>query len=464
MSGAKSSIRRPLYAYALAFALLLAGALTTATSLGMIRGARKSHLVMLAGQARWYAGAGSLEEIQARLDADPDAGAFGLVTAERSALGLSLEQARLLAAGKGARSEVGATSVRASGPEAYVVFTADSSAALSPLRQEISRLLIVTIGLSLLFGLGLAIMASRLILSPLRDLERAAEDPRIVDPIFAGAEGAPNEVTAIAQTFRRTIRRLDEERKEIERQHNELERMQESLVRASKLASVGRLAAGIAHEVGNPLAAVVGYLNLLRRGLPPEEQADVLERCQKELNRIHETIKKLLAYARPDESDEAPAPIATGLVLRDTLELLRAHPSVRAAKVVDEIEPKDLVDALAAPRPLGQIFMNLMINAAQACGDVEGAEIRIRRELHARDLVLWVEDNGPGVPAALREQIFDPFFTTKPLSEGTGLGLAISRALAERMGGDLSVGEASGGGAAFMLRLPRAGAASPKVL
>ena len=132
--------------------------------------------------------------------------------------------------------------------------------------------------------------------------------------------------------------------------------------------------------------------------------------------------------------------------------------------MVDEIEPKDLVDALAAPRPLGQIFMNLMINAAQACGDVEGAEIRIRRELRARDLVLWVEDNGPGVPAALREQIFDPFFTTKPLSEGTGLGLAISRALAERMGGDLSVGEASGGGAAFMLRLPRAGAASPKVL
>ncbi|MFO0726736.1 MAG: HAMP domain-containing sensor histidine kinase [Myxococcota bacterium] len=455
MSQARGSIRRPLFAYAFAFSLLLSGALSTAASLGMIRAARRAQLLALSAEVHWFASADTLAEIRGRIETAGETFGVGLVTAQERALGIGLEEARIIAAGRAPGGSIEAIGVPRAGEEAYVVYAPDPGAVLASIRRELSRLLVLTIGLSFAFGAALAWMASRLVLGPLRDLERAAEDPRIADPIFQASDDAPDEVTALAQTFRRTVRRLDEERRHIQAQHQELEKMQDSLVRASKLASVGRLAAGVAHEVGNPLAAVVGYLNLLRRGLAPEEQADVLERSQRELNRIHETIRKLLAYARPDDGDEKPAPLATGQVIGETLVLLRAHPAVRSVQVVDLVEPKDLVDAVGASQPLGQILMNLVINAAQAAGGVPGAEVRIRRELTDKEVLLHVEDNGPGIPAALREQIFDPFFSTKPSSEGTGLGLAISRALAERMGGDLSLGDPAEG-ADLVLRLPRA--------
>src|SRR5262249_24778291 len=137
------------------------------------------------------------------------------------------------------------------------------------------------------------------------------------------------------QTFRRTLRRLKEERELMAAQKRELEQMQESLVRASKLASVARLAAGIAHEIGNPLAAVQGYLALLPR-LDDKEQKEVIERSAKELQRIHETIKKLLTYAR--QEDSAPlAPIKLSQVVSDALLLVRGHPVMRPVEIEDEL-------------------------------------------------------------------------------------------------------------------------------
>ena len=291
----------------------------------------------------------------------------------------------------------------------------------------------------------------RLVLQPITALERVAAD--VSHGLDLDQAGAPHEVAEVAQTFQRTLRQLKRERAEIERQHLELERMQQSLIRSEKLASVGRLAAGVAHEIGNPLAAVLGYLSLLKRGLDEQATMDVIERSSKELRRIHETIKKLLTYARQDETGPVEQ-LDLKPVLADAALLLRGHPALSGVlfETSFDLEPSDV---LGRAGPIGQIVVNLVVNAAQAVREGGGADPKVWLTMFRQDDGIWVEvaDNGPGVPRDKREQIFDPFYTTKPPGEGTGLGLAVSRALAESMGADLTVGEASQGGARFVLKL-----------
>jgi two-component system, NtrC family, sensor kinase len=230
--------------------------------------------------------------------------------------------------------------------------------------------------------------------------------------------------------------------------------MQASLVRASKLASVGRLAAGIAHEIGNPLAAVQGYLSLLKSGLADDQRQEVLERSVKELGRIHETIKKLLTYARKgDEQDEPPSPISIETVLAEALSLVKGHPAIRICEIDNQVV-SDQPDAIAHPGRLNQVLVNLLLNAGQAMAETEPKRITISKRADGEKVTLLVKDTGPGIPEGKREQIFDPFFTTKAPGEGTGLGLAISRSLMEAMDGDLEVVD-SDVGATFAVRLKK---------
>lgn len=315
--------------------------------------------------------------------------------------------------------------------------------------------------LTMLLLAGLYTVATgRLLLPPLDALGAVADqvDDDRDEPLGAiGRERAPHEIVEVAQKFRTTVRRLRSERERVEEQKRELERMQESLVRASKLAGIGRLAAGIAHEVGNPLAAVRGYLGLMAQGLDPSDEAEVLERSQKELERIHDTIKNLLTYARSggDASEPVQAVDPTRL-LTETLELLRGHPALQGVAI--DVEFTSNLSLLAQPARLQQVLMNLVLNAAQAMAEAPSAQIRITALERENRIGIAVDDEGAGVPEALRSSIFDPFFTTKPPGEGTGLGLAVSRALMEGMGGDLTCADAPHGGARFVAWLDRASA------
>jgi two-component system NtrC family sensor kinase len=232
--------------------------------------------------------------------------------------------------------------------------------------------------------------------------------------------------------------------------------MQEGLVRASKLASVGRLAAGIAHEIGNPLAAVRGYLSLLQGGLDPTQQKEVLERSLKELGRIHETIKKLLTYARRGvETAEPPVPFSSGKVVEEAIGLVRGHPALRVVRIDHPGTDPDGPDAIGHPGRLNQVLVNLLLNAGQAMEATPDAEITVATRTDGAWLEIVVSDNGPGIPKDKLPLIFDPFFTTKAPGEGTGLGLAVSRALMEAMGGDLQASSEEGRGASFTVRLRR---------
>jgi len=307
--------------------------------------------------------------------------------------------------------------------------------------------------LTMLLLAGLYTLATgRLLLPPLDALATIAEQV-VEDDAALSRDRAPNEIVEVARKFRQTVRRLRSERERVEEQKRELERMQEGLIRASKLAGIGRLAAGVAHEVGNPLSAVRGYLDLLANGLEPDEEAEVLSRSQKELERIHDTIRGLLTYAR--SSDDAPRQVVSARrVLEDTLELVRGHPSVQGVDLEVEPGPEPLVEA--QPGRLKQVLMNLVLNAAQAMAGRADARVRIAIEVAAERVAFRVSDTGPGVSPELAETIFDPFFTTKPPGEGTGLGLAVSRALMEGMGGDLTLSDSAGAGACFVAWLPRA--------
>jgi two-component system NtrC family sensor kinase len=285
---------------------------------------------------------------------------------------------------------------------------------------------------------------------------------------------------------RANTRELDRLAESVNRMTERLLDAQGALVRAEKLASVGRLAAGVAHEVGNPLAAIDNYVEVLRRrGAEPE----LVSAVEREAGRIDAIVRSLLDYARPQDAEREPLEI--GAVASGTVELLRTQGALRRVTVRVACVA-DLPRILADRAALEQVFVNLLLNAVDAAGEggriaVEASATRLgtvpdaesrrsdverggaasdRRAIgrRARHLTgvedgtaavqVVVGDSGPGVPAELAERIFDPFYTTKPPGKGTGLGLAIVQRIVHDHGGRVDVVRAREGGAAFVVILP----------
>jgi len=258
---------------------------------------------------------------------------------------------------------------------------------------------------------------------------------------------------------------------------------QGQLVRSEKLASIGRLAAGIAHEVGNPLGAIGTYVEVLRRrGADPE----VVTGVTRELERLDRIVRGLLDYARPQE--EALAPLDAAAVAQGAYGLLQAQGALKPARATLELVPT-IPRMLGRAHLLEQAIVNLMLNAVDAApggivilgvrawayesrraspkrgSDPQRAtfprhpETRPARTDFAagqRGVLLYVADSGPGVPPEDRQKVFDPFYTTKEPGRGTGLGLAIVARAVHDMGGVVWVDTAREGGAAFKMFFPEA--------
>jgi len=270
------------------------------------------------------------------------------------------------------------------------------------------------------------------------------------------------EVARLATSFNdmsRQIRRdrvaLEERLAELERTTRELESAQEQILRSAKLASVGRLAAGIAHEIGNPLAAVVGLIEIARDpDLDAEERDEFLTRIEGETQRIHKIIRELLDFARQGEQSEEPDAderVDLGSVIEDAVRLVT--PQHDAAKLRIEQRVADIGSVPGSADKLTQVLLNLLLNAADAVGG-EG-EVRVELEATEEEAILSVSDSGPGIDEALMGQLFEPFVTSKPVGEGTGLGLAVCHSIVEAMGGTIEASNPVSGGARFEIRLPR---------
>lgn len=345
------------------------------------------------------------------------------------------------------------------GAVAAILRTDDSAARAAPLVRLLG-LYSLLVGLVLLVGAYFAL--TRLIVRPLDGLARAAERVAHGARRFSVPQGGARELTELGRNLHTMTEHLIREEEalrakvdEVERATVSLKEAQDRLIRSERLASVGRLAAGLAHEVGNPIAALLGLEDLLLEGgLDPSEQQDFLQRMRKETERINRILRDLLQFARAGEQHE-PAGAAQGDVaeaVRDTAALIAPQKEMRDVEL-DVAIPPGLPSVTLSAEQLMQVVLNLVLNAVDALDG--GGRVRVTAEPYSAGVRLVVEDNGPGVAVVVRERLFEPFVTTKEVGKGTGLGLAVCRGLVEAVGGSIALDTTFQDGARFIVELPK---------
>jgi PAS domain S-box-containing protein len=227
-------------------------------------------------------------------------------------------------------------------------------------------------------------------------------------------------------------------------------RFEQQLLQSGKLATIGELAAGVAHEINNPLFAILGLVEFLLMDAEPGTKAyQRLSLIQETGLEIKEIVRALLDFARASSDEFEPVELAD--VVRQTAELVRRTSAVKAVELVERYddEPTPIVGSAGQ---LKQIFVNLLSNAQQATAQGGTVTVEVRRE--GGEAVAVVSDTGPGIAPEHVERIFEPFFTTKRDRGGTGLGLPVSLGIAHSHGGSLALDAEAAGGASFVLRLP----------
>lgn len=301
------------------------------------------------------------------------------------------------------------------------------------------------------------VLLTRLVVSPIRRLGLAAQRVAEGDHASRVDVKGGNEIGWLGTHFNQMLDRLEEGRQELERKvealaraKGDLEDAQDAMIRSEKLASVGHLAAGVAHEVGNPLSAVVGMVEFMRDDpdLDRADREDLLARTESELMRMNRIIRDLLDYSRPDDEHSQRASVADAVAT--TTSLVKAQPSFRSIQLDSDIPP-GLTHVRIGQERLVQILLNLLLNAADAL-DGSG-HVRVTARASDGWVEVEVSDDGPGIPHPVKARIFDPFFTTKPPGKGTGLGLAICEKIAESAGGRIEALDREPSGTRFVLWL-----------
>jgi C4-dicarboxylate-specific signal transduction histidine kinase len=239
----------------------------------------------------------------------------------------------------------------------------------------------------------------------------------------------------------------------------EKKRLQAQLFQQSKLAGIGELAAGIVHDIRNPLSIIMGLSRtVLQKAIASQDLIRVEEvrtKIDKASERINRLCSHLRDYVRQDQEQASPTPVRS--LIEDCFMICENRIRSAHATVVNEVVDPELVLPLPA-NSLEQVLINIVSNACDAVAGSPVRTVRVRVELAESQISFVVEDTGPGVPQAFRVSIFDSFFTTKPKGEGTGLGLSICKGIIEEHGGSLSLDESYTEGARFVISLPRPGA------
>jgi len=377
-------------------------------------------------------------------------------------------------------------------------------ASLTDVSQSLARsqkllLFYIVVDILVLVAFGTYIF-SKLVVKPVQQLVQTAEGFQEGDKIPDVSAGEQNELGMLSQALNSMLQRLEENKDEL-RQHVisleqanlELKRAQQEVIFSEKLASVGRLAAGIAHEIGNPIGIVLGYLDLLqRKDIDKTERLELIDRMSTEIQRINQTIRQLLDFSRPGPGERQV--IQVHPLIRETLAVLDHQFRKQEIEVVLELEAEsDTVFAKADQ--LKQVFLNLMVNAADAMEATnerpQGGQLRVHtrsfageslvkkdvgskplrrstdpiaadfsylRRIHGTTEDRWIEiqfaDNGVGITQEDQERVFDPFFTTKEAGKGTGLGLSVSIQIIETLGGRMELKSRSGEETKVSILLP----------
>ncbi|UCG20881.1 MAG: HAMP domain-containing protein [Deltaproteobacteria bacterium] len=388
--------------------------------------------------------------------------------------------------------------------EQKIIGALQLEAELADVRQSLAgsqKLLLFYIVLDILVLVTFGVyIFSKLVVKPVEALVQTAESFQEGDIIPDVSAGEQNELGKLSQALNAMLQRLAENKEEL-RQHItsleqanlELQRAQQEVIFSEKLASVGRLAAGIAHEIGNPIGIVLGYLELLQRKDTEEgERAELLGRMGTEIQRVNQTIRQLLDFSRPSSSEREA--ISVHPLIRETLDVLDHQLRQKDIEVVLELEAQaDIVFANADQ--LKQVFLNLMVNAADAMEGTndrtQGGELHVRTRAFSDGSLLggkslarplrrstdpatadyshlrrgpgtegesWLQiqfaDTGVGIPKENQKRVFDPFYTTKEVGKGTGLGLSVSIQIIETLGGRMDLSSKPGEETRVTIQLP----------
>jgi len=371
---------------------------------------------------------------------------------------------------------------------------------------ESKRIILITIALDaivlIIFG---SFLLSRVLVKPIKDLVRLTQ--KISEGDFSQKiEGtSKNEIGQLIVSFNRMIERLKEKQESLENYleslesaNKQLKQAQEELIRTEKLASIGRFAAGVAHEVGNPLGAILGYTSILQKeGMDREESKDYLNRIEKEIERINRIVHELLDFARPSKFEIKDLEI--NKVIESTLSLLSYQKNFKNIETQLDMQP-DLPMIKGDESQLSQVIINIILNAVDAMPN--GGTLTIQTRIHMvenldvdrlqgiyprrrksdpmesdyshmrktdplsvllkkfsegdRLVKIRISDTGVGIKKEDLENIFDPFFTTKAPDKGTGLGLSISLRIVESLRGEMRVESEIGKGTTFEIYFPAA--------
>jgi len=336
---------------------------------------------------------------------------------------------------------------------------------LEPIGLRMARGYRLVIIYVLLYGVTLVLFGSYLlgrnVVRPVRRMLTTTRQVTAGDLDQHLETSGPGEISELAEAFNTMLAALRESRSSLEARNrqlqdknSELQETRDQLIRTEKMASVGHLAAGMAHEVGNPLGALVGYLELLKSELREGDERDLAERALGEAERIDRLVRDLLDFAAPGGNETGV--LEPTAVIRETAELLSRQQQLNGVVVDLTGVPDSLPVIRIAAHKLQQVLINLLLNARDAVaangrievsGEEQGEQVRIR-----------IRDDGPGIPAELLGQVFNPFFTTKPPGRGRGLGLAVCHRVIEEAGGGIEVASGPEGGSCFQLRFPVASA------
>lgn len=344
------------------------------------------------------------------------------------------------------------------------------SASLIPIYQTIRKSEKVILFYILLDSIVLVMVGvyllSRIVVKPIHKLLKMTEEYKEGDMIPSLGEASRNEIGHLSYSLNIMLKRLEENKKELkahisslENANKELQQAQNEIIRSEKLASVGRLAAGIAHEIGNPIGIILGYLELINRNESTEEEKkEFVNRIESEITRINQTIRHLLDFSRP--STGKPEETHVHDLIMNTIDILEPQPMMEGIPIRLELNASDDT-ILADPGQLQQAFLNIIMNAADALAGKNISKdngfdgiLTINTGNIKDSIELRFMDNGPGIPEEELIHVFDPFYTTKDPGKGTGLGLSVSYRIVEGLGGTIRAESTVGKGTTVIIALP----------
>jgi len=332
----------------------------------------------------------------------------------------------------------------------YLLFSSyeDQLQALDDTRGQ---LLIVSLSAMLVGSLVVWFFVQRAT-APLLELRNNAEAVGRGDFSRRATVHSQDECGELATAFNRMTENVQSAQAELQRSVNTLKTTQAQLVQSERLSAVGEFVAGVAHELNNPLAAVMGFSELLKGANVDEKQRRHLDLIFKSSQRCQKIVQSLLSFARRHQPERKP--VAVKKLIEDVIEIIAYQLRTSNVEVVCRFAP-DLPLVFADGHQVQQVLLNLLNNARQAIeAHQAGGRIIVTTERKGHFIRIYIQDNGPGIAAENLQRIFDPFFTTKEVGKGTGLGLSLCYGLIKEHGGNISVTSQPGHGATFTIELP----------